>query len=84
MKEKYLDVIGEQEKITDYLSELLGISGDVIAFAFGIYGVNEETINNLIYYYSGYRDLWQFAEYEDPQEIYKDFGLDLFEEEEEE
>jgi len=84
MKEKYLDFIGEQNKITNYLSDFLGIEEQTISFAFGIYGINEETVNNLVYYFSGCRDIWQLAEYEDTQEIYKDFGLELFEEEEEE
>ena len=37
--------------IRDVLTEEYGINEDVLSFAFDIYGRNEETLENICYYY---------------------------------
>ena len=84
MKEKYVDFIENYDNIVRYLSEVYGISEEVIDYATSVYGINEKTFNNIIYYYTGYHDIWQLVECDDTKELYKDYDLELFEEEEEE
>ena len=53
----------EVNDIYNYLSE--NYEENVIQVLTGIYGLNEETLNNYIYYVSGYRDIKQYLYYED-------------------
>nr|DAG31301.1 MAG TPA: hypothetical protein [Caudoviricetes sp.] len=48
----YTDV--KLEKYIDILENAFGISEDVIDFAVGVYGYNEKTLENILYYYTGY------------------------------
>lgn len=56
----------------NYLINNLGISEEVIDCITSINGYNEETLDNILYYYTGYRDLKQYTEYED-KETYKEY-----------
>ena len=48
-----------------YLINNLNISKDTIDCVTNINGYNENTLNDILYYYTGYRDLEQYTEYED-------------------
>lgn len=54
-----------------YLIENLGVKEEVINCITSINGYNENTLDNVLYYYTGYRDLEQYTESED-LETYKD------------
>lgn len=60
------------EEIENYLIDNLNIKEEVVNFATSVYGYNEETINNIIYYYFGYNDIKQYLECED-YETYKEY-----------
>ena len=82
MKEKYIDFIGEYENITRFLIEVYNIPEEVIDFATSVYGINEETFNDIIYHYTSYHDIWQLVECDHTLELSKDYDLELFEDEE--
>lgn len=60
------------EDYNNYLINNLGISEEVINCITSINGYNEETFDNILYYYTGYRDLEQYLECED-LETYKEY-----------
>ena len=60
------------EDYNNYLINNLGISEEVINCITSINGYNEETFDNILYYYTGYRDLDQYLECED-LETYKEY-----------
>ena len=62
----------ELNEYYDYLIENLGINEETIKCVTGINGYNEETLDSILYYFSGYRDLEQYLEYED-RETYKEY-----------
>ena len=67
----------------DYLIENLGVNEETIKCITGINGYNEETLDNVLYYYTGYRDLEQYLEYED-RETYREYYNNEEDEEDEE
>ena len=66
---------------SNYLIENVGVNEEVINCITSINGYNEDTLDNILYYYTGYRDLKQYTRYED-LETYKEYYG--FEEENEE
>ena len=60
------------EDYNNYLIEYLGINEETIKCVTGIDGYNEDTLDSILYYYTGYRDLEQYLEYED-RETYKKY-----------
>ena len=60
------------EKYENYLINNVGISEEVINCITSINGYNEETLDNVLYYYTGYRDLEQYLECEDI-ETYREY-----------
>ena len=52
----------EKDKIEYLLINCYGVSVDCISFATGIYGNNEETYHNLLYYFTGYNSIDQIEE----------------------
>lgn len=56
----------------EYLIENLGVKEEVINCITSINGYNEDTLDNVLYYYTGYRDLKQYTESED-LETYKEY-----------
>ena len=58
MNEK--EIMKNAELLIDYFNS----SYDVICFAFSIYGLNECTLNNLTFFYSGYQDFGSFYDSE--------------------
>ena len=62
------------DEYKSYLINNLNISEDTIDCVTNINGYNEYTLNNILYYYTGYRDIEQYTEYEDSityEEYYK-------------
>lgn len=49
----------------EYLIENLGVNEEVVNCITGINGYNENTLDDILYYYTGYRDLKQYLECED-------------------
>ena len=56
----------------EYLINNVGVNEEVINCITSINGYNEDTLDNILYYYTGYRDLKQYTEYED-KETYKEY-----------
>lgn len=53
------------EKYSNYLIENLEISEEVVNVLTSINGYNESTLDDILYYYTGYRSLEQYLEFED-------------------
>lgn len=53
------------EDYNNYLINNLGISEEVINCITSINGYNKNTLDSILYYYTGYRDLEQYLECED-------------------
>ena len=62
----------ELNEYYDYLIENLGVNEETIKCVIGINGYSEETLDSILYYFTGYRDLEQFLEYED-RETYREY-----------
>ena len=60
------------EDYNNYLIDNLGISEEVINCITSINGYNEDTLDNILYYYTGYTNIKQYTEYED-KETYKEY-----------
>lgn len=60
------------EEYSNYLIENLGVNEETIRCITGINGYNEETLDDILYYFTGYRDLEQYTEYED-RETYREY-----------
>lgn len=60
------------EDYSNYLIEYLKVNEEVINCITSINGYNEDTLDNILYYYTGYKDLKQYLEYEDI-ETYKEY-----------
>ena len=71
------------EEYYDYLIDNLGVNEETIKCITGINGYNEETLNSILYYFTGYRDLEQYLEYED-RETYREYYNEEEDEEDEE
>ena len=64
------------EYYNEYLINNLGISEEVINCITSINGYNKNTFNNVLYYYTGYRDLEQYLECEDLETYKEYYGFD--------
>lgn len=60
----------------EYLIENLGVKEEVINCITSINGYNEKTLDDVLYYYTGYRDLEQYTESEDLETYRQYYGLD--------
>ena len=60
------------EEYSNYLIEYLGVNEETIKCVTGINGYNEETLNSILYYFTGYRDIEQYTECED-KETYREY-----------
>ena len=60
------------EDYSNYLINNLGINEETIECVIGINGYNEETLDSVLYYFTDYRDIEQYLEYED-RETYKEY-----------
>lgn len=64
------------EEYSNYLVKNLGVNEEVINCITSIDGYNEDTFDNVLYYYTGYRDLEQYTRYEDLETYREYYGLD--------
>ena len=62
----------ELNEYYDYLINNIGVNEETIRCITGINGYNEETLDSILYYFTGYRDLEQYLECED-KETYKKY-----------
>ena len=60
------------EDYSNYLINNIGVNEEVINCITSINGYNEDTLDSILYCYTGYRDLEQYLEYED-KETYKEY-----------
>ena len=60
------------EDYSNYLINNIGVNEEVINCITSINGYNEDTLDNVLYYYTGYRDIEQYLEYED-RETYREY-----------
>ena len=60
------------EDYYDYLINNIGVNEKTINCITSINGYNKNTFDNILYYFTGYRDLEQYTEYED-RETYKEY-----------
>lgn len=71
------------EEYSNYLIEYLGVNEETIKCITGINGYNENTLDSILYYFTGYRDIEQYTEYED-RETYREYYQKEEDEEDEE
>lgn len=50
------------DKYYDFLNEYVGITKDALDLAFGLKGYNKETAEQILDWYTGYKDFPQYAE----------------------
>lgn len=55
----------EKNKFENLLIDRFGVNEDCINFATGIYGENEKTYHNLLYYFTGYNSIDQIEDEEE-------------------
>lgn len=60
----------------NYLINNVGVKEEVINCITSINGYNEETLDNILYYYTGYRDLEQYTGCEDLETYKEYYGID--------
>lgn len=65
-----------KKEYTEYLIEFLGIDEKVISCVTSINGYNENTLDDILYYYTGYRTIEQYTRYEDLETYREYYGLD--------
>lgn len=63
------------EYYNEYLINNVGVNEEVINCITSIDGYNEETLDSILYYYTGYRDIEQYTEYEDKETYIKYYGI---------
>lgn len=71
------------EDYNNYLINNIGVNEEVLNCITSINGYNEDTLNDILYYYTGYRDLEQYTEYEDLETYKEYYGIDEEDDEEE-
>lgn len=69
------------EEYSNYLIDNLGVNEETIKCITGINGYNEETLDSILYYYTGYRTLEQYTRYEDLETYREYYGIDEEEDE---
>ena len=65
----------ELKEYVDYLIDFLGIDEKVISCVTSINGYSENTLDSILYYYTGYRDIKQYLENED-KETYREYYIE--------
>lgn len=63
------------EDYSEYLINNLGVNEETINCITSINGYNEDTLDSILYYYTGYRDLKQYTEYEDKETYIEYYGI---------
>lgn len=60
----------------NYLIDNLGVKEEVINCITSINGYNEKTLDDVLYYYTGYRTIEQYTECEDLETYKEYYGID--------
>lgn len=63
------------EEYSNYLIENLGVNEEVVNCITSI-GYNENTLDDVLYYYTGYRTIEQYTRYEDLETYREYYGID--------
>lgn len=71
------------KEYVNYLIDNLGVNENVVNCITSINGYNENTLDDILYYFTGYRDLEQYTRYEDLETYREYYGIDEEEDEEE-
>lgn len=71
----------ELKDYSNYLIDNVGVNEEVINCITSINGYSENTLDDILYYYTGYRDLEQYTRYEDLETYREYYGLDEDDEE---
>ena len=69
------------EEYMRYLIEDLEIDEEVLLCVTSISGYNENILDDVLYYYTGYRTIEQYTRYEDLETYRKYYGIDEDDEE---
>lgn len=69
------------EEYQNYLIENLGVDEETINCITSINGYNENTLDDILYYFTGYRTLEQYTRYEDLETYREYYGIDEEEDE---
>lgn len=69
------------EDYSEYLINNIGVNEEVINCITSIDGYNENTFNDILYYYTGYRTIEQYTRYEDLKTYREYYGIDEDDEE---
>ena len=64
----------ELNEYYNYLINNIGINEEVLKCITNINGYNENTLNDILYYYTSYKDLEQYTEFEDIMTYDKYYG----------
>lgn len=64
------------EDYNDYLIDNVGVNEEVINCITSINGYNEDTLDNVLYYYTGYETIEQYTRYEDLETYREYYGID--------
>lgn len=64
----------ELNEYYNYLINNIGISEEVLKCITNINGYKEDTLNDILYYYTGCKDLEQYTEFEDIMTYDKYYG----------
>lgn len=64
------------EEYSNYLIENLGVNEEVVNCITSINGYNENTLDDVLYYFTGYRTIEQYTRYEDLETYREYYGID--------
>ena len=70
------------EEYSNYLIKNVGVNEEVINCITSINGYNENTLDDVLYYYTNYRTIEQYTRYEDLETYREYYGFDEENEEE--
>lgn len=67
-----------------YLIDNVGVNEEVLLCITNINGYNENTLDDVLYYYTGYETIEQYTRYEDLKTYREYYGIDEDDEDDEE
>lgn len=70
----------ELEEYYNYLIEVVGANEEVMECITSINGYNEDTLDDILFYYTAYRDIEQYLEYNDMETYNEYYGNETEEE----
>lgn len=73
----------ELKDYSNYLIDNVGVNEKVINCITNINGYSENTLDDILYYYTGYRTIEQYTRYEDLETYREYYGIDEDDDDEE-